>query len=153
MIFNNQPALWYSNTTSKNAYNITLNRAICGLNEKLTTHYRDVIYLFSNSWENDISTQIMNLTSATTGRLLLGRIGEVSILVDYDRNKELDSDTLNISLSFQNKTYNPIKQKIYLVSLVKDPNHLVELDEVIDKEEKKPFLKYDPSNIKKLLRP
>lgn len=178
VIFNNQPALWYSSITSKNNYdiyytlilknngvfidcayanisfsdyNMVINRAVCGLNTELNADYSDLIYSFANKWEDDISSQIRSLKVSSGDSLLLGKIDDISILINYNINKELDSDIADITFSLKHKKYKPLHKKIYLVSFTNAPDKLVELDEVIDKEEKKSFIKKDITDIKKNL--
>lgn len=70
--------------------------------------------------------------------------------MSYDSSHKLDSSGSKVIFNFQDKTYSPFQQKIYLISLANNPNQLIRIEGFTDDEEKTPYVKYHVSDIDNL---
>lgn len=70
--------------------------------------------------------------------------------MSYDSSHKLDSACSKVIFNFQDKTYSPFQQKIYLISLANNPNQLIRIEGFTDDEEKTPYVKYRVSDIDNL---
>lgn len=157
VIFNKQPSLWYSNTSSRLKFNVyytlqakqnklmvdcayadihdsstgmVINKAICGLNKELNSNYSDLIYSFSDKWIESFDQQKISVPLD----IQLGKVDDITIYASYSSQEAFDTYTPEIILNYQDKSYNFGKEKVYIVYLVNNLSEVNRIDRVIDSE-------------------